>query len=96
MLILLVFIYFSTEAIKEMVTSERNLATNLNVCAAFDCDKSCNRQECDLCLPCLSGSEYELLEKAHHEHLHRTSMKRIFPKPIVRLIERGLRIVIHP
>lgn len=66
-----------------MITSDKNLATNLNQCSAHDCDKFCNRQECDLCLPCLSGSQYEILEKAHREHLHRISMKRIFPKPIV-------------
>ncbi|XP_065357802.1 probable tubulin polyglutamylase ttll-15 [Calliphora vicina] len=72
-----------TEEVKEMLTSERNLATNINDCAEHGCDKSCNRQECDLCLPCLSGSEYDILEKAHHEHLHRISMKRIFPKPIL-------------
>ncbi|TMW48076.1 hypothetical protein DOY81_006849 [Sarcophaga bullata] len=73
----------SYDEVTEMITSEKNLATNLNKCSAHDCDKFCNRQECDLCLPCLSGSEYEILEKTHREHLHRISMKRIFPKPIL-------------
>lgn len=66
-----------------MITNEKNLATNINDCSKYGCEESCNRHQCDLCLPCLSGIEYDILEKAHHEHLHKISMKRIFPKPIV-------------
>ncbi|XP_017083932.1 probable tubulin polyglutamylase ttll-15 [Drosophila eugracilis] len=66
----------------EMITADKNLATDLNKCAAYDCDKSCNKEECELCLQCLSGSEYEILQQAHQEHLHRVDMKRIIPKPI--------------
>nr|XP_016931409.2 probable tubulin polyglutamylase ttll-15 [Drosophila suzukii] len=66
----------------EMITADKNLATDLNKCAAHDCDKSCNKEECDLCLHCLSGSQYRMLQQAHQEHLHRVDMKRIFPQPI--------------
>jgi len=66
-----------------MITADKNLATDLNKCAAHDCDKSCNKEECDLCLHCLSGSQYRMLQQAHQEHLHRVDMKRIFPQPIV-------------
>ncbi|KAH8306337.1 hypothetical protein KR018_008291, partial [Drosophila ironensis] len=66
----------------EMLTADKNLATELNKCAAHDCDKSCNKEECDLCLPCLSGSEYRILQQAHQEHLHRVDMKRLLPPPI--------------
>lgn len=83
---ILIIIFFRSDEVNEMITSERNLATNINDCVDNGCDKSCNRQECDLCLPCISGSEYEILEKAHYEHLHKISMKRIFPKPIVSAI----------
>lgn len=70
----------------EMITADKNLATDLNLCAYNDCDKSCNKEECGLCLPCISGTEYEWLQRAHDEHLHRVDMKRIFPKPIVNLL----------
>lgn len=66
-----------------MITSEQNLATNLNSCASLGCDRSCKMPECDLCIACLSGSEYEVLTKAHREHLHKVNMKRIYPRPIV-------------
>ncbi|KAH8383862.1 hypothetical protein KR009_010933, partial [Drosophila setifemur] len=66
----------------EMLTADKNLATDLNKCAKYDCDKSCNRIECDLCLACLSGTEYDILQRAHQEHLHRLDMKRILPQPI--------------
>ncbi|EDV42286.1 uncharacterized protein Dana_GF17905 [Drosophila ananassae] len=69
----------------EMLTADKNLATELNKCVAYDCDKSCNKDECDLCLPCLSGSQYEILQRAHQEHLHRVDMKRLFPPPIANL-----------
>lgn len=74
-----------------MLTADKNLATELNKCVAYDCDKSCNKDECDLCLPCLSGSQYEILQRAHQEHLHRVDMKRLFPPPIVRVIYIFLR-----
>lgn len=67
----------------EMVTADKNLVTGLNKCGFYNCDKSCNRDECDLCLPCMSGTEYEWLKRAHEEHLHRVDMKRIFPQPIL-------------
>ncbi|EDV93859.1 GH18061 [Drosophila grimshawi] len=68
--------------LSEIVTADKNLATGLNNCANNDCNKSCNKAECSLCVPCLSGTEYEMLRSAHDEHLHRIDMKRIFPKPI--------------
>ncbi|XP_030381887.1 tubulin polyglutamylase TTLL4 [Scaptodrosophila lebanonensis] len=64
------------------ITDDKNLATGLNKCAKYKCDKSCNQENCNLCLPCLSGSDYEIIKKAHREHLHRADMKRIFPKEI--------------
>ncbi|KAH8407063.1 hypothetical protein KR222_005194, partial [Zaprionus bogoriensis] len=71
----------------DMVTADKNLVTSLNKCASYACDKSCNREECDLCLPCMSGTEYDWLLRAHEEHLHRVDMKRIFPQPIHNLQE---------
>ncbi|XP_061386678.1 probable tubulin polyglutamylase ttll-15 [Musca vetustissima] len=73
-----------SNAPNEMITTEQNLSTNLNECAARGCDRSCNKPGCDLCLPCLRGSEYEMLYRAHREHLHRGSMKRLFPPPFLR------------
>ncbi|ALC47707.1 CG4089 [Drosophila busckii] len=72
----------SDTPLNEMITTDKNLATGLNNCASYNCNTSCDRDECNLCLPCMSGSEYKWLEKAHDEHLHRVDMKRIFPKPI--------------
>ncbi|EDW83989.1 uncharacterized protein Dwil_GK13901 [Drosophila willistoni] len=67
----------------EIITADKNLATDLNQCVSNDCDKSCNKEECSLCLLCLRGSEYQLLQKSHQEHLHRVDMKRIIPQPIL-------------
>lgn len=67
-----------------MISTDKNIATLLNVCADFNCDKSCNVLECELCLPCLSGTDYEELRTAYREQIHRINMKRIIPKPIVR------------
>ncbi|XP_030564047.1 tubulin polyglutamylase TTLL6 [Drosophila novamexicana] len=72
----------SHSPLSEVITADKNLATALNNCTSNDCDKSCNKEECSLCLPCISGTEYKWLQEAHDEHLHRVDMKRIFPKPI--------------
>lgn len=71
------------EMVRDMITSSRNLATNLLECHRNDCHRECRQLECSLCLPCLTGSEYAILETAHREQLHRVNMKRLFPKPIV-------------
>ncbi|XP_022219408.1 probable tubulin polyglutamylase ttll-15 isoform X2 [Drosophila obscura] len=70
--------------ISEVLASDKNLATALNSCSS-NCDKNCNKEECSLCIPCLSGSQYKMLHQAYQEHLHRIDMKRIFPKPILNL-----------
>lgn len=67
---------------EETITSDKNVAVNLNDCAKYTCYKSCNKPECDLCLSCLKASEVNILRKAHYEHLHKMEMKRIFPKTI--------------
>ncbi|XP_034662980.1 probable tubulin polyglutamylase ttll-15 [Drosophila subobscura] len=69
----------------EVLASDKNLATDLNSCAYHSCENNCNKEECGLCIPCLSGSEYKTLHHAYEEHLHRVDMKRIFPKPILNL-----------
>ncbi|XP_044312902.1 probable tubulin polyglutamylase ttll-15 [Drosophila rhopaloa] len=66
----------------EMLTIDKNLSTDLNQCAAHNCDESCDKEECNLCLQCLNELEYEILQKAYQEHFNRVSMKRILPKPI--------------
>ncbi|XP_070072672.1 probable tubulin polyglutamylase ttll-15 [Drosophila takahashii] len=66
-----------------LLTIDQNLATGLNQCAEHNCDQSCEKDECDLCLMCLNELEKETLQNAYQEHLHRVSMKRIVPKPIV-------------
>ncbi|XP_054747909.1 probable tubulin polyglutamylase ttll-15 [Anastrepha obliqua] len=68
---------------EEMITSDKNIAINLNECARYSCHKSCNKLECELCLTCLKGSEINILRKANYEHLHKMDMKRIFPKTMV-------------
>uniref|UniRef100_A0A1A9ZK50 Uncharacterized protein n=1 Tax=Glossina pallidipes TaxID=7398 RepID=A0A1A9ZK50_GLOPL len=69
--------------VQEMITSAKNVATNLNACTKNDCNRFCNNDYCNLCLSCVTGSEYEILKRTHREHLHRASMKRVFPKPIL-------------
>lgn len=76
------FLGQDSEDVEEMISNDRNIATLLNLCADFDCDKSCNMLECELCLPCLTGKEHQTLHDAFREHLHRTNMKRIVPKSI--------------
>lgn len=72
-----------TEDVEAMISSEKNIATLLNLCSDFNCDKTCNVIECELCLSCMTGSEEQTLHNAYREHLHKTHMKRIIPKPII-------------
>uniref|UniRef100_A0A1A9WPS8 Tubulin-tyrosine ligase n=1 Tax=Glossina brevipalpis TaxID=37001 RepID=A0A1A9WPS8_9MUSC len=57
----------SDDDIEEMITSAKNLATNLNICNKSNCAKFCNSEYCNLCLSCLTGSEYEILKRSHLE-----------------------------
>ncbi|XP_036340594.1 probable tubulin polyglutamylase ttll-15 isoform X1 [Rhagoletis pomonella] len=66
----------------EIITSDKNIAVNLSDCAKYSCHKSCYKSECKMCLPCLKGSEIQILRKAHFEHLHKVDMKRIYPKAV--------------
>lgn len=75
------------EEVRDMITSARNLAVNLHTCSNENCHVECRNPQCSLCLPCLSGSEYTILETAHREQLHRVNMKRLYPKPIVSKIK---------
>lgn len=69
-----------------MIATDQSLSTNLNKCASLACHRSCNKQGCDLCLPCLTGSEYDMLYRAHMEHLHRGNMRRLFPPSFVSIL----------
>ncbi|XP_005191690.2 probable tubulin polyglutamylase ttll-15 [Musca domestica] len=71
-------------AVNEIIATDQSLSTNLNKCASLACHRSCNKQGCDLCLPCLTGSEYDMLYRAHMEHLHRGNMRRLFPPSFIR------------
>ncbi|XP_004524318.1 tubulin polyglutamylase TTLL6 [Ceratitis capitata] len=68
---------------EDIITSDKNIAVKLNDCAKNMCHRSCNKPECDLCLPCLKASEVDILRKAHYEYLHKIEMKRIFPKTMI-------------
>lgn len=62
-----------------MISSDKNIMVNGEICGQLPCTESCAPSECQLCKPCLSKSEIAELHQAYREHIYRGDTKRIFP-----------------
>ncbi|KAJ8979645.1 hypothetical protein NQ317_001352 [Molorchus minor] len=71
---------------KEMIVSDKNIATFPKACSSDLCRTSCVSSDCQLCKPCLSPETRQYLEQAYMEHLHKGDCKRVFPPSMVRLL----------
>ncbi|CAG9807203.1 unnamed protein product [Chironomus riparius] len=72
---------FETE-IEAMLSSDKNIMVNGEVCSQLPCSESCSPVECQICKPCLTQSEIIELHRSYREHLNKGDTKRIFPVPI--------------
>ncbi|KAG5670970.1 hypothetical protein PVAND_001198 [Polypedilum vanderplanki] len=70
----------NTEAV---LSSDKNIMVNGEICSQLPCSESCSPTECQLCKPCLSRYEISELHRAYREHMNRGDNKRIFPVPIL-------------
>lgn len=62
-----------------MFAHSKNVGVNPGLCVDNNCDKNCNKPECELCLPCLSEADLNDMLTAYREQLRRGGFKRIFP-----------------
>lgn len=68
--------------VEAMLSADKNIMVNGDVCSQLPCSESCSPVECQLCKPCLSQSDTAELHRAYREHVNRGDTKRIFPVPI--------------
>ena len=64
-----------------MVSNDKNIAVNAQVCSSQECMQSCDAEKCRICRPCLSQNDAIDLHKSYREHINRGDTKRIFPVP---------------
>lgn len=69
---------FDSDA-EAMISADKNIFINENVCSQPPCSESCSSIECELCKPCMSRLEVLELHRAYREHINRGDTKRIFP-----------------
>lgn len=62
-----------------MLSTEKNIMVNGEVCGQLPCSESCAPIECILCKPCLNTQDLINLHRAYREHVNRGDTKRIFP-----------------
>lgn len=60
-----------------MISSTKDIAVNPDVC--ITCLDSCDKNECELCLPCLSNETTSSLHQSYREHYRQGEFKRLFP-----------------
>lgn len=65
-----------------MLSTDKNVMVNGEVCGMAPCSESCAPVECQLCKPCLSAAEIADLNTAYREHVNRGDTRRIFPSQI--------------
>lgn len=65
----------------DMISNLGNIAVKLRACVDNNCDKSCQKPQCELCATCLDDEIFNL-HKAHREQTRRGGFKRIFPSKI--------------
>lgn len=78
--------YLSRESLKKldveteiMLSTDKNVMVNGEICGKHPCAESCAPIECVLCKPCLSAQDTIDLHRAYREHINRGDTKRIFP-----------------
>ncbi|XP_026480178.1 LOW QUALITY PROTEIN: tubulin polyglutamylase TTLL6-like [Ctenocephalides felis] len=70
----------------QMLSANKNILVNAEVCSSYECNNSCSNKKCSLCLHCLTTKDVEDLHMAYQEHMNRGDCKRIFPEKMVRNI----------
>lgn len=66
-----------------MVSADKNIAVDPEVCSRVPCLESCAPIACQLCLPCLSPDDLTDLNAAYREHFLKGDARRLFPISIV-------------
>lgn len=62
-----------------MVSADKNIAVDPEICSQVPCVESCAPLACQLCLPCLSDDDLADLYAAYREHFLKGDAKRLFP-----------------
>ena len=65
-----------------MLTMDKNIMVNGDVCGQLPCSETCSPVECQLCKTCLTNSDIFELKRAYREHVNKGDTKRIFPAHI--------------
>lgn len=68
--------------IETMLSADKNIMVNGEICGEPPCSESCAPVECQLCKPCLSSSDIADYHRAYREHINRGDTRRIFPTRI--------------
>lgn len=67
---------------EHMISANKNIVVESDICSSIPCIESCAPLECELCLPCLNSYQLFDLHGAYREHINRCDTKRIFPPSI--------------
>lgn len=62
-----------------IVSNEKNIATNYEVCLQNRCASDCENPLCNICLPCADDATKFHMHDSYREHLRMGNFKRIFP-----------------
>lgn len=66
-----------------MISADKNIVVYAEQCSQPACLESCMPIQCELCLPCLTNDDRNILHDAYREHTRKGNTKRIFPPPII-------------
>lgn len=68
---------------RDMQVALKDILVNPELCASSTCAgvSSCDKEQCDLCLPCLTDEDKANLKAAWLEQMNRHSTRRIYPLP---------------
>jgi len=68
---------------RDMVVAEKDILVYPEACSSSECTGSsaCEKEACDLCLPCLSKQDKINFKNAWAEHVNRHATRRIYPVP---------------
>lgn len=67
-----------------MMSSNKNIVVNGEMCSEMPCRESCAPVKCALCFPCLTDNQKQNFYDAASEHLNRGDTKRVVPAAVVR------------
>lgn len=69
-------------ATENMISTDKNIVINAEICAQLPCTESCAPEQCQFCRSCLTKTELNEMHAAYREHVNRGDTKRIFPVPL--------------